>query len=190
MGIPKPLLEWFGKTLVEAQIQSLVSAGSDDVIIVTGSQSDAVTRAVSPSERVSTVYNPNHLEGKTTSIKAGISALREDCTAIVLLAVDQPRPSWVIDQVLQSHLSSDALITSPRYRGHGGHPLVFNPALRAELGSISEEREGIREVMLRHQSEMNEVQFCSQVVRLDLNTPEDYHNALEIYPELGLEPER
>ena len=82
-------------------------------------------------------------------------------------------------QVLQSHRKAGALVSSPRYEGHGCHPLVFSAVLKAELASISEEKEGLREVMRRHSHEINWVPFYTPVVRLDLNTPEAYQAAIE-----------
>ena len=185
MGESKALLDWFGRPLVIAQAESLLMGGVDEVIVVTGAYAHEVKEAADDVAGVKVVHNPGYLEGKTTSIKAGICALSDDCAGIVLLAVDQPRPAWVVSRVLDSHLDTGALITSPRYDGHGGHPLAFHPDLKRELSLISEEREGVREVMRKYEDELNGVPFDSSVVRLDINTPEQYHSAIEQYPSLA-----
>ena len=94
---------------------------------------------------------------------------------------DQPRPATVISRVIEAHLEAGALITSPRFEGRGGHPLIFAASLRAEMEAISEETEGIREVFQAHRQEVNEVPVDDPVVRLDLNTPEDYERARRLY---------
>lgn len=185
MGRPKPLLPWQGKTLVEYQVGSLLMGGADEVFVVTGKSDAEVTPVISDLKHVLRVHNPDFAEGKTTSIKAGVAALPEQVTEIVLLAVDQPRPTWVVRRVLESHLKSGAPLTSPRYEGHGGHPLVFDASIRSELASITEENQGIREVFSRHQDRMNAVVFDNKIVRLDLNTPEAYESALDVYDELS-----
>ena len=187
MGEPKPLLPWFGKTLVEAQIESLFEGGAEKVIVVTGGWVDEVERAIPDSHFVTKIHNPQYQEGKTTSIKAGVGMVSDDCSAILLLAVDQPRPSWVVRRIVDSHIANNAIVTSPRFEGHGGHPLAFHSNLLPELSSISEEREGVREVMKRHEHEMNGVPFGSRVVRLDLNTPEDYEKGLGVYAALAMD---
>ena len=85
------------------------------------------------------------LSGKPTSIKAGLAALPDNVDTIVLLAVDQPRPSWLIREVLESHKAAGTLISSPVFDGHGGHPLVFDGSLLSELQAITEDdvRRGI-----------------------------------------------
>ena len=185
MGKPKALLDWFGQTLVSAQIQTLHDAGANRVIIVTGAHHDKIFNAISDNPTVKVENNPNWAKGKTTSIKAGLQNLSEDCETIILLAVDQPRPKWVVRTALQSHIESNRLVTSPRYDGHGGHPLFFDASLLPELANISEEREGIREVMKRHERDMNRVCFTNPIVRFDLNTPADYKSALTSYQTLA-----
>ncbi len=185
MGRAKPMLPWQRTTLVEYQVKSLLSGGVTDVYVVTGRSDRDVAPILERMNHAHRVYNPDFAQGKTTSIKAGISAIPEDTDAIVLLAVDQPRPAWVIRRTVESHLSSGAPLTSPRYRGHGGHPLVFAGSLRDELLAISEEAQGIREVFSRHEHAMNALEFGNEVIRLDLNTPESYESAVSEYPRLA-----
>lgn len=194
MGSPKPLLPWFGATLVERQVEALLQAGVDIVCVVTGHRGSDVAAAVGGSalftdavlngdRRVVTAHNPRYKEGKTTSIKAGLAALPPRLGAIAILAVDQPRPVSVTRRVLQSHAASGRPATSPRFDGHGGHPLVFDAALMGELEAVSEEREGLREVTRKYAHEINWVPFDDPVVRLDLNTPEAYQAALVTFPD-------
>ncbi len=180
MGRPKPLLSWCGTTLVEYQVRCLLEAGASEVVVVLGHQADAVAPYVH-GPRARCVVNPDYRQGKTTSIKAGLRAISGDADGILLLAVDQPRTTQVISTIIKSHLENSALITSPRYQGHGGHPLVFSAALRGELERISEERQGIREVFQAHRDQVNEVEFDDPIIRLDLNDPRAYEEALARY---------
>lgn len=188
MGRPKALLDWFGKPLVIAQAHSLLDGGTDRVIVVTGAHHEEIATAVENEPHVSVANNPNWSQGKTTSIQTGLSQLDPNCRTIVILAVDQPRPAWVIEQALTSHVTSGQPTTSPRYGGHGGHPLIFDVSLLPELTNISEDREGLREVMKLHDADMNRVYFENPVVRFDLNTPTDYESALITYPSLSETP--
>lgn len=189
MGSPKPLLPWLGSTLVVRQTEALLDAGTEIVCVVTGNFGGAVSEAVAGSDKIAhatlklerrVLMTPSlrYKEGKTFSILAGLAVLPPRVSMIALLAVDQPRPAVVIEKVLTSHVRSGRPLTSPRFDGHGGHPLVFSATLRRELESITEQNEGIREVMRRHGHEINWVQFDDPVVRLDLNTPEAYKAAL------------
>ena len=180
MGRPKPLLDWHGVPLVRYQVDGLLSAGVDEVVVVLGHESDLVARHVS-GDGIRSVVNKNYRHGKTTSVLRGILSANPDATDLLLLAVDQPRPDWVVQRVVESHVEKNALITSPRYEGRGGHPLVFSATLRGELESITDEGQGIREVFDVHRGEVNEVPFDDPVIRLDLNTPEDFESARAKY---------
>ena len=180
MGQPKPLLPWRGTTLVEHQISALFDASVSEVVVVVGHEADAVVRQVGGTG-ARCVVNPDYLQGKTTSIKAGLQAVSADADAILLLAVDQPRTASIVSAVVQAHLSGNSLITSPRYEGHGGHPLIFAASLRGELARISEEKQGIREVFLAHRDSVQEYALDDPQIRLDLNTPEAYEDAVRRY---------
>ena len=184
MGRPKPLLPWCGTTLVEHQISALYDGGVSEVVVVVGHEADAVAARVRHTGAQS-VVNPDYLQGKTTSIRAGLSAISEDADAILLLAVDQPRTSSIVSAVVRAHVSGDHLITSPRYEGHGGHPLIFAAALRRELASITEENQGIREVFQAHRDSVQEYALDDPMIRLDLNTPEAYEDAVRRYGNRG-----
>ena len=184
MGRPKPLLPWQGKTLVESQIETLLEAGVSEVIVVLGHRADEVAPHVS-GDTIRAVVNHQYRDGRTSSIRSGLDAISPEAHDIVLMAVDQPRTSQVVSRVISEHLESNALLTSPRYRGRGGHPLMFSARLLPELNLISEENQGLREVFERHRSEITQVHFDDPAIRLDLNTPEAYHEAYEKYGRPG-----
>ncbi len=180
MGRPKALLPWRGATLVEHQAASLLKGGAAEVVVVLGHEHETIApHAV--GDRVRCVVNPHYALGKSTSIKAGLFELGPEVTDVMLLAVDQPRPPEIVARVVDSHVSAGALITSPRYRGRGGHPLIFSAALREELAAIAEESQGVRAVFRAHAANVNEVHIDDPVIRLDLNTPEDYRRAKTRY---------
>lgn len=185
MGSPKGLLKWRGTTLLEYQMNSLLQGGCDKVVVVTGKYDTEMSPLLKDRPRIIRSYNPKYLEGKTTSIKAGVWVLPDDINSIVLLAVDQPRPAWVIEKVLRLHADFKADVTSPGFDGQGGHPIVFDARLRYDLMNITEEDEGVRAIFRKPDIEHHRVKFDSAIVRLDINTPEAYKNALTAYTELA-----
>lgn len=185
MGRPKPLLPWRGTTLVEYQMNSLLRGGCDQVIVVTGKYDAEMAPLLDDRTGVVRAYNPNYAEGKATSVRAGIYEVPDGVHSIVLLAVDQPRPAWVIERVLKVHTDFGAEVTSPGYDGHGGHPLVFDSSIRSELAAVTEEGEGVRAIFKRPDLNHHRIEFESAIVRLDINTPEAYEKALSTYADLA-----
>ena len=180
MGRLKALLPWHGLPLIEYQILNLLQVGIAQIIVVLGYRYEEISRHVK-GPRVQYVVNHNYKFGKTTSIKAGIGALKEDISDILILSVDQPRPAPLISSLINAHRKSQALITSPRYRKRGGHPVIFSVKLLEELEAIDEKDQGLRKVFDVRRSRVNEVCVEDHIIRLDLNTYEDYLNAQHSY---------
>jgi len=176
MGAFKPLLPWKGKALVQYQTVSLVEAGIDEIVVVLGYLKDLVIPYLD-SSKIKWTFNPDYRSGRTTSIKAGLDTVSPDAKNILLLAVDQPRTPHVISAIMCSHITSKAIITVPRYKGFGGHPVVFSTTLRPEIARIPECGRGIKEVFLDHRRELNEVFINDPMVKLDLNTPDEFDRA-------------
>lgn len=178
MGQPKPLLPWGGLPLIQYQIASLSEASASPIVVVLGHNSEDIAPYVENSPTLQTVINPDYAEGKTTSIRLGVSQVLDDVDGILLLAADQPRPADLVRRVIEEHLRSGALITHPTYNGRGGHPIIFAGSLKSELLAITEEQQGIREVVGRHQDSIRTVAVESPIARVDLNTMGDYESAL------------
>ena len=120
MGRLKALLPWQGATLIEYQVASLLDAGVSQLVVVVGHRGDEVGAPIVGRAGVTTVENPDYRQGKTTTIKAGLRAISPDAAAILVLAVDQPRPRDILRTVIEAHLARSPLITSPVYDGRGG----------------------------------------------------------------------
>ena len=102
MGRLKALLPWHGLPLIEYQISNLLQAGIVQIIVVLGYRYEELSRHVKGSG-VQYIVNHNYKFGKTTSIKAGIGALKEEVSDILILSVDQPRPAPLIYSLINTH---------------------------------------------------------------------------------------
>lgn len=180
MGELKALLPWQGQSLIAHQVSALLEGGVDRVVVVLGHRHEELRPEVDGKPQLEWTLNPDYLQGKTTSIKAGIRALgNREPECLLLLNVDQPRSAETVRDLLQHHRSNGPLITIPAFEGKGGHPVAFDGALLGELENIREETQGIREVVRRHQEGTLRVEMGREEVLWDLNTPEQYRAALE-----------
>jgi CTP:molybdopterin cytidylyltransferase MocA len=173
MGSPKPLLDWGGETLIEYQARQLREAGADPIIVVLGYRADEVAPLI--TDRA--VVNATFAEGRATSVRAGAAELPADAAAVVVLSVDEPRPSYVLRRLIDQHAAQGALITLPTHEGVRGHPPVFDASLIPELRGVDDETEGMRAIVARHEAEVFELEFDSPVVVTGMNTPEEYERA-------------
>lgn len=187
MGQPKPLLPWGPGTLIQYQLGELRASRVDHIIVVLGHRAEEVQPHIADAA-VQVVVNPHYKHGRATSLKAGVAHLPPEAEAVLVLNVDQPRPRQLLDALVDAHLAQGHLITVPSYQGRRGHPPLLSGALIPELREVSDERQGLREVMRRHAAQVRELAWEDEVVLLDLNTPEEYQQARDRYYPLAPQP--
>lgn len=177
MGRFKPLLPFGSSTLYAFQIQQLADIGADETMVVLGARADQL-RARTPAQ-VSAVFNPDHATGRASSIRAGVTKTKQG-RDILIVSVDQPRPAWLLQRLIDSHFNGRHLVSVPTYRGRNGHPTIFSHTLRDELLAVDEHGQGLKAVVRRHATEINRVEIDSEWTLVNLNHPEDYNRALAL----------
>ncbi len=191
MGELKALLPWQGSTLLQYQVSALAEAGVSRIVVVLGHQAHRLEPLLKDHPEIYCTHNPDYQKGKITSVMAGLRALHEGIRdprschtsentqeeALLVLNVDQPRSPTTIRRLIDNHLASKALITIPTYGGKGGHPTIFSTVLLPELLEISEDTQGLKAVVRRHHTQIQQIELDTSEVLLDLNTPEDYQQA-------------
>ena len=179
MGSSKALLPWQGTTLLAHQVSVLLEGGVDRVVVVLGHQAENLKPIIEGWHGVTWYLNLDFAQGKTTSIKAGLNAVGAgEIAAILILNVDQPRSSSTIRDLLQRHREGGGLITVPTFQNKGGHPIAMDPSLLPELKTISEDTSGIKAVVRAHADSTRRTEMATPEVLRDLNTPEEYLEAL------------
>ena len=175
IGSTKALLNWGNENLINYQINSLSHKSITEKIVVVGSESENVKKAILRNE-IKIAENNNYLSGKTSSIKKGISYIGNDQNDILLMAVDQPRTEDLINKVVDFHNTNplDKKISMPYKEGHGGHPIIFSNLFLDDLSKIKEESFGIREIIKNNSESIIRFKTTDFSSNIDINTSEDY----------------
>lgn len=172
MGSPKPLLPWGDRTLIEWEVNELTRSSVEQIVVVTGSRSEAVRRVLGDSARC--LFNHRWPHGRAGSLAAGARALlsaEPRPAAVVIQNVDQPTRAAIIDRLVREQADRDADIVQPSHHGHGAHPIVVSGRLLHELAAVEERTLGLRAVLDRHPP--HRVSMDDEpVVALDLDTPD------------------
>ncbi|MPZ48374.1 MAG: NTP transferase domain-containing protein [Dehalococcoidia bacterium] len=179
MGRPKQLLHWAGRTLIDWQVGQLQHAGAAEIVVVLGHDAESIRLAVPETARV--VVNEVYREGRASSLRRGAEAIEEPVDALLILGVDQPRPAWLSRRLVERWRETHALIVSPRFPSGFGHPILVAGSLLPELRAVDEASLGLRAVIDRHVAEAGSIDVESDAVDVDLNTPEDYQEALAAF---------
>ena len=185
MGAPKALLPWQGTTLLAYQASTLQRVGLNPVLVILGHRAEELKPHLPSDAGVRHLLNPDYLQGKTTSLTAGLGAIdRSKTDAVLVLNVDQPRSPRTLEIILGEHRESTPhLITIPTYRGKGGHPIILSMKLLDEIMAVSEEDQGLKGVVRRHRKDTRLVEMGSAEVLMDLNSEKDYREALDRFGE-------
>lgn len=181
MGQNKALLPWAGKTLLEFHLEQLQQTSADETIVVLGFEAEKLLPLVEKVARTSAVINPDYSSGKCSSIIAGVRTLSPQSEAVIILAVDQPRPYYLLQELIEWHLSHDNLISLLTYQGKRGHPPIFSRSLFSELLEISEAAMGLRQVIGRHRDQIADLPVSSPVALINLNNPGAYEKARSLF---------
>jgi molybdenum cofactor cytidylyltransferase len=177
MGRQKLVLDVRGKAVVRWSAERL-AIHVDDLIVVTGSEGDALRAALHGVETVRShrtvrfVTNPRPEEGQGTSIACGAAALGDDVDAAFVALGDQP---WVPDDVyttLLGALRPGISIVAPVYRGTQGTPVLFRRDVFDELRALEGDT-GARPVVMAAPARVRRVVFDLDMPD-DVDTPEDY----------------
>lgn len=175
MGQLKAVLPWRGATLIQSQVAAMEAGGVQPLVVVLGHRAPELRELLPPFVHI--VLNQRYAQGKSTSIVAGVKALPADAEAAIVVAVDQPTEADVLHTLVDTYEASRPRILLPSVNHRRGHPTLFDRALFRDLAAISEEREGLREVMTRYEADIRYVDVETPLVRVNLNSPEDYQAA-------------
>jgi molybdenum cofactor cytidylyltransferase len=177
MGQPKQLLPWGGSTLVETAVDAAVASQAAEVIVVTGSQGDRVARALA-GRPARIVENPDWAEGQSTSVRTGLAALSPGMGAALFLLADQPFVTAdLLDALIQRHRETLAPIVAPRAGGRRANPVLFDRAAWPALAAVAGDAGG-RGLFEIYAGRVAWVEW-SESIMLDVDTPEDYSQALQ-----------
>ncbi len=174
MGKPKQLLEFKGETLLSLIAKTALESRVYSIVAVLGANAQMLQKELDGFD-LEIVDNKDWKTGMSSSIKAGLEKLLEknrDLHAVVITVCDQPFVSAeIIDNLIEKHLETQALIVASRYAETIGVPALFDKRLFAELKNLTE-KSGAKTLIRRFQDQTVSIDFPPGA--FDIDTPEDY----------------
>ena len=177
MGLPKMLLTFSGRTMIEKVITNVSESKIDKIIVVLGAYREALVELISKLP-VKYCYNDNYKKGMLSSVQCGFRNLSSVCRAVLVFQGDQPLiTSNAINEVIEAYLSSGKGIVIPVYKGRRGHPLLIDIKYRDEIEKLNPDK-GLRSLTCMFSDDVLEVDVNESGILTDFDTYEQYKKEL------------
>jgi CTP:molybdopterin cytidylyltransferase MocA len=147
-GMPKALIPYPEKLLVQHAVDTLREAGVPDCLVVLGAEAEKV-RAAAPG-LPETVVNPDWATGLGSSLRVGLEALAgTPADAAVVLLVDMPGVTPLAVRRIAAHAARDALVMGG-YGDRRGHPVLLGRDHWAGVRETATGDRGARDYLRSH----------------------------------------
>jgi len=184
MGRDKLSLPWGKKTIFGHCLSNLLRSDVQEVIIVLN---HGMGWLGDPGRhpKIKTVNNPYSKMGMSTSIRRGLQAIDPSSGGILIALGDQPLiKTRTINALIHAFVQGRGAIVVPSFRGKLGHPVIFHHRYLKELLKLRGDVGG-RSIIEKHPEEVWLVRVKSEGVMKDIDTWEDYHKELRVYPDVA-----
>ncbi len=169
-GEIKQLLPWKNKNIINTVVETAALAGLDPILVVLGANAGLIQASLD-NETIQVVTNPDWDKGQSTSLKAGVTAIRHTVDGVLFLLCDQPHLTVnLVDAVVEEGLRSGKVVT-PIIDDRRANPVYF-PASCFPLFDTLEGDAGGRQIIpaCPHTT----LPWLDDWMARDIDTPEDY----------------
>jgi molybdenum cofactor cytidylyltransferase len=185
MGQPKQLLRFRGTSLLRRAIDTALAVPAEQVSVVLGHAADELMPEVKATG-ATVVLNDQWMEGVSTSLRGGLSAVSSDARGVFIYPADMPlvTPEALRELARRQQVSGrPAAMTEAG--GVRGVPVFITrslfPALMIQEGDV-----GGAQYLRGHPESVEAVRFDDPDLIRDVDRPEDYTRLLELDPDAEL----
>lgn len=170
-GSHKLLAAFEGEALVRRSTEAALAAKPARVLVVTGHRAEEI-EAELVGLRVDIVRNPDHAQGMSTSLRAGVSALGRGCDGIVVMLADMPHVTGGDVRLLLDAFAAAGgqAIVRAVSGGKRGNPVVLPRATFAAVMQL-EGDVGARHIVESAGLDVVDVEI-GEAAHVDVDTPE------------------
>jgi len=158
-----------GQPMVTAAVNAALDSGADPVVVVTGHGSKAVEQAIPDGARF--VHNRAHVDGLSSSLRAGVRALPRDVDAAMVSLGDMPFVASHHFEALVRAWRPGAIVV-PVHQGRRGHPVLWSAAFFDEMCALEGDL-GAKSILALHPDQVVEVPTDDDAVCVDVDDPDD-----------------
>lgn len=187
MGVFKPMMPLRGKTIIENALDSMLSAGVEQIVVVLGyrgQELETLLRSRYPGARLLFTYNRRYAEtDMLDSIKEGLSTM-PTCSAFFLLPADMP----VVDKqtyraVYRALPQEGESIVFPTFNGYRKHPPLICSRFIPDILTF-DSTDGLRGFWRLNEKHVVTVSVDDIGCCTDLDTRQQYERCVNAFQKL------
>jgi len=184
-GRPKQLIKLRDKYLVEWVLDAALNSRLQTVVLVLGHEHQKIIGAVGTQRhhpKLEVVVNPHYHEGQSTSLKTGLTCVRQVFSSVMYLLADQPMiRSSTIDLLLDQFHYSEKDICVPVFEGQRGNPTIFKRSIYEEIMMLDGDI-GARNIIAKKAERVLYVDIKDPLCFIDIDSQDDLENLLALLP--------
>ena len=164
-----------GAPLLRHVVQALSASAVDEIVVVLPPDPGERGAALAGT-KARTVTNPRAAEGMGTSVGAGVTALRADADAVLIVLADMPEvTARDFDRLVAAFDPAEgrAIVRAVTETGRPGHPVLFGRRFFEPLRALEGDR-GARSLIEDYPEFLVDVVVPGGAAATDLDTPEDW----------------
>jgi molybdenum cofactor cytidylyltransferase len=173
-GIPKMLLPFNGKTLLQHNIDEVKKISGTALLVVTGCY-HIVLKEILQQQNIPFVQNENWEEGMGSSIQKGITHIQQHYSKahhVIIMVCDQPYiSSLLLQQLIDTKKTTGKGIVASTYNGTTGTPVLFDKKYFNEL-ALLQGQQGAKKLVQQFAADTATIDFPAGAI--DIDTPDDY----------------
>lgn len=167
----KPLLEW--------AIDACLGSNLERIFLVLGFRRQEILRVLASKighPRLDVIFNAHYRNGQSSSLHAGINAVKDSFPSAMFVLGDQPLiDAPTLDFLLERFWSSRKSICAPFFNNKRGNPVIFSNEYYTEIAGI-EGDVGARRIIEDNPSQVLSVPLRRRSFFYDVDTQEDVKN--------------
>ncbi|MEW5744683.1 MAG: nucleotidyltransferase family protein [Nitrospirota bacterium] len=170
MGQAKQLMPLQGKPIIRRCLDTLREAGLESIVVVLGARSGEIA-GVLGGLPVTIVLNEQPGSDMAGSVRAGLAAVSDQCSGVLLSLADHPLVSpATIRTLVARHGEHPGSIIIPVHEERRGHPALFPYHALKEIYTEMT----LRDIIRKAPGRVHCVAVQDPGVILDMDTREDY----------------
>ncbi len=175
-GTSKQLIRLSNGYMIEYVIRASLASELNKVSVILGHHHKEILKALSennksfPSNQLEFLINPQYRQGMSSSIRAGLTSIKNTFGSVMFLLGDQPLvDSGLINLMLKQYYRSDKNICVPAYKGKRGNPTIFSHEYFSLLENVKGDSGG-KDIIMAHPDDILTIETDSPACIFDIDT--------------------